>query len=103
MRYERYSRLVVGEHDADLVIEPVAGERCVLQTFGKLLVRVITDAVRWFKLKIDCMDNSLFWRTMPSHSAVTDVFKAPMSITRAVALLCEYLILVSTGSIPTCA
>jgi hypothetical protein len=28
---------------------------------------------------------------MPSQSAVTDVFSAPMSTTRAVALLCEYL------------
>jgi len=33
----------------------------------------------------------LFVSTMPSHSAVTDVFNAPMSTTRAVALLCEYL------------
>lgn len=36
-------------------------------------------------------DHALFCSTMPSQMAVTDVFKAPMSTTSAVALLCEYL------------
>jgi hypothetical protein len=31
--YEGHSWLVVGKHDADLVVQPVAGERCMLQTF----------------------------------------------------------------------
>jgi len=81
--------LVVGEHDADLVVQPVAGEWCVLQAW-ELLAR---ESMRMTNARCSRLQgaDSLFVNTMPSHSAVTDVFSAPMSTTRAVALLCEYL------------
>jgi hypothetical protein len=58
----------------------------VLQAFR--LVSIIID-----EKNVDpaYMSDLLFCSTIPSHSAVTDVFRAPMSTTRAVALLCEYL------------
>jgi hypothetical protein len=82
--------LVVGEHDADLVVQPVAGEWCVLQAW-KLLARDGHNTHGQRSLFEASGADSLFVSTMPSHSAVTDVFSAPMSTTRAVALLCEYL------------
>lgn len=35
--------------------------------------------------------DSLFFRTMPSHRAVTEVFWCPISMTSALAFPCEYL------------
>ena len=88
MRHEWDCGLVVCEHDADLVVQPVASEWCVLQAW-KLLTRDCDNTHDQRSLSEASGANSLFVSTMPSHSAVTDVFSAPMSTTRAVALLCE--------------